>query len=123
MQRGHTTYVLTILQKERLLFIDRKPKRVGGVVMAPIIARCLKRLEKWVRLAREVLRAEFPHFETVQAFSALRLQSLAAEPLCLEAARLMHTDKLMKIAQLLSIDANKLTTQFFDNLPTAIFAF
>ena len=73
--------MLTLLQKERLLFIvDRKPKRVGGVAMAPIVTRCLPRLEKWVRLAREVLRAEFPQFETVQAFSALRLRSLAAEP-------------------------------------------
>ena len=81
LQCGHTAFMLTLLQKERLLFIDRKPKRVGGVAMAPIVTRrCLKRLEKWVRLAREVLRAEFPQFETVQAFSALCLRSLAAEP-------------------------------------------
>ncbi len=125
LQCGHTAFMLTLLQKERLLFIDRIPKRVGGVAMAPIVTRCLKRLEKWVRLAREVLRAEFPQFETVQAFSALRLRSLAAEPQAagLEAERLMQTEKLAKIAQMLSLDANLLTAQFFDNLPTALFAF
>ena len=125
LQCGHTAFMLTLLQKERLLFIDRTPKRVGGVAMAPIVTRCLKRLEKWVRLAREVLRAEFPQFETVQAFSALRLRSLAAEPQAagLEAERLMQTEKLAKIAQMLSLDANLLTAQFFDNLPTARFAF
>ena len=124
--------MLTLLQKERLLLIDRKPKRVGGVAMAAIVTRCLARLEKWVRLAREVLRAEFPQFETVQTFSALHLRSLAAEPQAaglerlmhsLEAERLMQTEKLAKIAQMLSLDANLLTAQFFDNLPTALFAF
>ena len=115
----------TLLQKERLLFIDRKPTRVGGVAMAPIVTRCLRRLEKWARFAREVLRTEVPQFETVQAFSALRLRSLAAEPQAatLEAERLMQTEKLAKIAQMLSLDANLLTAQFFDNLPTALFAF
>ena len=102
---GHTAFMLMLLQKERLLFIDRKPKRVGGVAMAPIVTRCLRRLEKWVQLAREVLRAEFPQFETVQAFSALRLRSLAAEPQAagLEAEHLMQTEKLAKIAQMLSL--------------------
>ena len=115
--------MLTVLQKERLLFIDRKPKRVGGVAVAPIVTRCLKRFETWVRLAREVLRAEFPQFETVQAFSALRL-SLAAEPLAaLEAERLTQTAKLAKIAQMLNLDADELTIQFFDNLPSALWAF
>ena len=56
---GHTNFMLTLLQKERLLFIDRIPKRVGGVAMAAIVTRCLKRLEKWFQLAREVLRADF----------------------------------------------------------------
>ena len=107
------------------MFIARKPKRVGGIAMAPIVTRCLKRLEKWARLAREVLRAEFPQFETVQAFSALRLRSLAAEPRAagLEAERLMQTEKLAKIAQMLSLDANLLTAQFFDHLPTALAPF
>ena len=123
VQCGHTAYMLTVLQKERLLFIDRKPKRVGGVAVAPIVTRCLKRFETWVRLAREVLRAEFPQFETVQAFSALRL-SLAAQPLAaLEAERLTQTAKLAKIAQMLNLDADELTIQFFDNLPSALWAF
>ena len=115
--------MLTVLQKERLLFIDRKPKRVGGVAVAPIVTRCLKRFETWVRLAREVLRAEFPQFETVQAFSALRL-SLAAQPLAaLEAELLTQTAKLAKIAQMLNLDADELTIKVFDNLPAALRAF
>ena len=124
VQCGHTEYMLTLLTKERLLFIDRKPKRVGGVAVAPIVTRCLKRFETWVRLAREVLRAEFPQFETVQALSALRLRSLAAEPLAaLEAERLTQTAKLAKIAQMLNLGADELTIQLFDNLPSALWAF
>ena len=72
---GHTAFMLRVLEKERLLFIGRRPKRVGGIVMDRIITRCLGRLSKWVQLAREVLRVEFPQFERVQAFGALRLRT------------------------------------------------
>ena len=126
---GHTSFMLAVLEKQRLLFIDRKAKRIGGIRMLPIVTRCLGRLSKWVQLAREVLRAEFPQFEIVQAFGALRLQSrserrrdLAAQPHT-ESERLKQVDQLTKIAQLLGLDANMLAAQFFDNLPTAQFVF
>ena len=119
---GHAAFMLTLLQKERLLFIDRKPKREGGVAMTPIVTVCLKRFEKWVRLAREVLRDDFPQFETVQAFLALRLRPLAAEPQAasLEAERRMRTETLAKIAQMLRLDESVLTNQLFDHIPTAL---
>ena len=119
---GHTSSMLAALEKQRLLFIDRKAKRIGGIRMLPIVTRCLGRLSKWVQLAREVLRAEFPQFEIVQAFGALRLQSrserrrdLAAQPHT-ESERLKQVDQLTKIAQLLGLDANMLAAQRRRNL-------
>ena len=36
---GHTAFTLRVLEKEKLLFIDHRPKRVGGIAMDRIIAR------------------------------------------------------------------------------------
>ena len=121
---GHTAFMLRVLEKEMLLFIDHRPKRVGGIAMERIIARCLGRLGKWVQLAREVLRAEFPQFETVQAFGVLRLNTRHEERelASLEAARNKRIEQLSKIAPMLELDVNDLLAQYYRHLPTAQFA-
>ena len=68
--------MLRVLEKERLLFIDRRPKQVGGIAIGRIIARCFGRLSNCVQLARnKVLRADFPQIKVAQAFGAVRLRT------------------------------------------------
>ena len=92
--------------------------------MDRIITRCLGRLCKWVQLAREVLRAEFPQFETAQAFGVLRLKTRHEERelASLEAERNKQIEQLPKIAQMLYLDVNDLLAQYYRHLPTAQFA-
>ena len=91
--------------------------------MDRIITRCLGRLSKWVQLAREVLRAEFPDFEVAQAFGALRLRTRheQRELTILEADRNKHIEQLSNIAHILELDVNDLPAQFFQHLPTTQF--
>ena len=106
------------------MFIDHRPKRVGDIAMNRIITGCLGRLGKWVQLAREVLRAEFPQFETGQAFGVLHLQTRHEERelASLEADRNKQIEQLSKIAQMLELDVNDLIAQYYQHLPTAQFA-
>ena len=78
--------------------------------MDRIIIRCLGRLSKWVQLAREVLRTEFPKIEVVQAFGALRLRTRheQQELAIFEAERNNRIEQLTKIAQILELDVNEL---------------
>ncbi len=125
LRSGHTAFMLSLLQKERLLFIDHKAKRVGGHNLQRATDRCLERLVKWVRLAREVVRAEFPQFESVQAFAALRLLGPDDRPTSynVESERNALAAQLTKLAALLRLDVNVLSEQFFAHLPSAQFAF
>jgi hypothetical protein len=120
---GLIAFMLRALEKKKLVFIDHRPKRVGGIAMDRIITRCFGRISKWVQLAREVLRAEFSQFETAQAVVALRLkmrheqQELAS----IEAERSKQIEQLSKVAQMLELDVHDLLGQFFQHLPTAQF--
>ena len=89
--------------------------------MDRIIARCLGRLSEWVQLAREVIRAEFPQFEMVEAFGALRLRKRheQRELAIFEAERNKQIEQLSKISQILELNVNDLLAQFFQHLPTA----
>ena len=83
-----------------------------------------QRFNAWLKLAREVLSAEFPQFETVQAFSALRLTSLRDR--CRTTAdheRAVLTAQLTKLAQFFGLDADTLLHELFDRLPSAQFNF
>ena len=124
LQCGHTAFMLTILKKERVLFIDRKPTRIGAKQMAPIITRCLSRLSRWVGLAREVMRAEFPEFESIQAFKVLSLRDKHESTWRVLSERLEEQMKsLAKLGHMLGLNVSILTEQFFSALPTAQYIF
>lgn len=128
LRSGYTGHMLDLLTTERVLYIDNKPKRVGGRApdaLQPVIDRCLARLQNWVTLARDVVAAEFPEFEALQAFSVLRLSSHNERRRWADAAqeRCMVASKLDKLARLLKLDTNRLHDQFFDYLPLAQYEF
>ncbi len=124
LSSGHTQYVISLLKRERVLFIDHVPKRVGGKDVRPVLDRCFRRFNAWLKLAREVLAAEFPQFETLQAFSALRLTSCTDRlRTSADRERVALTAQLMKLAQFFRLNADTLIHEFFDHLPSAQFNF
>ncbi len=85
-----------------------------------MVLSALGRFKAWCGLARSVVAAEFPEFESVQAFTVLALQPFAEQRCCdAEEERALRTDKLEKLSALLELDIHALTQQFFDHLPIA----
>jgi hypothetical protein len=112
--------MLRVLEKERMLFIDGRPRRVPW---AASLLDAWDPLSKWVQLAREVLCADFPQFEVVQAFGALRLRTRheQRELASIVVARRKQIEHLPKVANMLELDVNYLLAQFFQHLPIAQF--
>ena len=71
--------------------------------------------------ADEILRAEFPQFETAQSFGVLRLKTRHEERelASMEAERNKHIEQLSKIAQMLELDVHDVPAQYYQHLPTA----
>ena len=119
---GYTHYTLQLLKEQKVVFIDREPKIIGGkkpAEMNVIVERCMQRMRNWVVLARCVVEAEFPHFEALQAFNVLRLwkgpnaERTNASTDCIDDEK--RTMALKKLANLLGLDTQKLTDQFYDH--------
>ena len=72
------------------------PKTLGGpsAVTDAILSRCFLRMRNWLHLARAVIHAEFPAFEAVASFSALKLSknqpTIDAESVGNQLASLAH---------------------------------
>ena len=78
----------------------------------------------WVRLCKEILAAEFPQFELMQAFSCFRLTHMAERRTSdAESERLALQEKLTKLAHILKLDVNCLSAEFYDHLPIAQYEF
>ena len=121
----YTNHMLAVLARPRCVYIDGVPKRIGGGAPAPeVVARCLARMCGWVRLCKEILAAEFPQFELMQAFSCFRLTHMAERRTSdAESERLALQEKLTKLAHILKLDVNCLSAEFYDHLPIAQYEF
>ena len=75
---GHTLHMLHFLETQHRFWLKNGVKSVGGpgTVTPEIIVRCLKRMQVWMCLARDTLRAEHPDFEVVSALAAFDLEDL-----------------------------------------------
>ncbi|CAJ1404120.1 unnamed protein product [Effrenium voratum] len=79
---GFTQHVLQLLSTQRVLYVDRQPRRLGGAPqhqMAQTVASCLQRFKAWTALAKDVVSAEFPCVEALQTFSIFHLRPLAEQ--------------------------------------------
>ena len=115
----YTNHMPAVLARPRCVYIDGVPKRIGGGAPAPeVVARCLARMCGWVRLCKEILAAEFPQFELMQAFSCFRLTHMAERRTSdAESERLVLQEKLTKLARIVKLDSNCLSAEFYDHLP------
>ena len=81
---------------------------VGGNVNEAIKARCLGRMQCWLRLAMDVCDAEWPAFETIQAYVVFALSSDPTDGK-FEAKIGSQLDRLARYHE---VDAAQLSTQF-----------
>ena len=121
---GHTAFMLEVLEKKKLLFIDYRPQRVVGIAMDRIITRCLGYLASGPNLHAKCSARNSPSLKTVQVSGALRLKTRheQGELASIEAVRSKQIEQLSKVAQMLELDVNDLLAQFFQHLPTSQFA-
>ncbi len=83
----------------------------------------LKRMKAWYHVTLSVVRAEFPDFAVIRAFSALNLAkerrgTRSSSASALE-ARAQDNSNLERLAQLLVLDADKLKAQVLQHRPIA----
>ena len=75
---GFTRHMLSQLQKPRSLQpAPTQPARTlggSGAISDDVVERCLARMRKYARLAAEVSRAEFPHFDILAAYRVFHLE-------------------------------------------------
>ncbi len=124
MKSSYTRAMLNFLQRPRQLFYKNSVKVLGGPgkVSADLLDRCMARMANWTRLAKCVLRAEFPNFELLQAFGIL----------CLHGSKtLRHADEnaqerdaeqeeyLSRFCNLLGLDKDELVCEMEDHKPIA----
>ena len=63
------------LRKETVIRVGQHFRSLGGDGTLPpqVVAECFSRMSQWVSLAEETLKAEWPSFEAIQAFSVFQL--------------------------------------------------
>ena len=63
------------LRKETVIRVGQRFRSLGGDGTLPpqVVAECFSRMSQWVSLAEETLKAEWPSFEAIQAFSVFQL--------------------------------------------------
>ena len=78
---GHTSYVLQWLRQPHFLIVDSAGKRIGGEPVArEELDDAFGHMRKWTCLAKEVLAAEFPNFDLINAFAVFALPERAKAP-------------------------------------------
>ncbi|MCP4240808.1 MAG: hypothetical protein GY772_09640 [bacterium] len=71
---GYTRHCKDILESgDLLVYTEHGPRNVGLNLASSVINRCLSRMRCWTELVHDVLAAEFPDFDSVNAFSIFDL--------------------------------------------------
>ena len=119
LEVGHTKFIVEMLRKiPHQFFINGAPRGLGGPGALPrvIIHRCLGRMGCWVKLAQEVLEAEFPRF---RALAAMGIFSLTAGNQKGKGSSDHLADHVERLAQFFNVDSNKFSEQLNDVHPFA----
>ena len=118
---GYTAIMLGHLSEVHVrLFSGKEPMSMGGNVTDKMRARCLKRMQCWVRLALEVCQAEWPQFETVQAFSIFRPEANESGAHAAQNPIAMKHEHLSRLARFAGVDVVELTKHVDVHVPLAL---
>ena len=118
---SYTEHMIKVLKSQVVVYIDKLPKTFGGKrEIDDALPRCYNRMENWVRLATMTVRAEFPGFEFMQAFTVFRLQRRGErQDTYEEHLGSRWSDGVQRLAQFLDLDASQLESEILDYKPKA----
>lgn len=107
---GMTKRMLGEAQKQRMWFDGQSPSYIGKAegISVEGLALCLRHMSAWVSLCAGVIAAEFPNFETAQAFRVLALSDDGDSTCELDS---LDAD-VARLAQTFQLDEVKLKAQF-----------
>lgn len=110
---GYTHHMITLLSEREILLptLDGKGVRsLGGPgsITADLVTRCLQRMQTWVRLAKMVIKHEFPEWDLVSAF---QLFNVAAGK---NKATQTQENHIKRLAQFFKLDVVQFRAQFID---------
>ena len=118
---GYTSYMCSLLDEGIMTFVNKEPHQIGGCgrdrLTEDIKARCLSRMQNWLKLVELAVKAEFPEKSILHAMSVFKLSAPKAIRRAPDSTTL--DTHLLRIAQLLSLNASALKAQFYDHRPIA----
>ena len=112
---GHTSYMIRWLCSAHVFLLNGCAKSVGGPgsCKPATVQTSLQRMQAWVVLCEQVLRAEFPEFEAVSALSAFSLDG-QQQPCTRNTIPQETKNSLHRLAQTFSCQADDLVNEFCD---------
>ena len=118
--------MLDDLQAPIALFYGGKAKVLGGpgCPSEATKVKCLARMKNPLRLIREVIRAEFPHYELTSSFKVFSLHNENCTRHTMNSSQLdevrnQRNRDLRRLAQFFDLESQELIAQFNDILPMA----
>ena len=114
LRQGFTAHMLSLLDKQ----LNGSPKILGGEgkISQHDRVACVNRLQAFLVLALETVRAEFPEQELLASFRVFDVVRTNATAEQLQ----MQQTQLKRLAQVFSLNAQLLQDQFQDVLPIAL---
>ena len=123
---GYTQLAMKKLKEVRILNTGAGNARSFGNpdgVPQDTFDRCLKRMQRWVGLAKMVVNAEFPEFEAVAGFSMFSLMTPVQRSCVVQLSEIERASadesNMKRIAQLVGVDHAQLKAEWLDHLPLA----
>lgn len=120
---GYTSFMLKNLQRSRAVRLDSTAVITLGCphgVPRSIVDQCLARMRSFTAVAKEVLAAEFPHYDLNRAFCIFNLAASGGlTPHSIENMPDEVSCNFRRLAQAFSVDMFELVAQYNDHLPMA----
>ena len=113
---GYTGFMLGSLNTTRTCPLKSGTKAIGGAgaVTDRIVKRCLQRMPCWVKLDIASVRAEFPHWELLQAYQVFHIDAQHTRNTVLQLS-----DSFDRLGSACSVSSADLKTQYVDHLAIA----
>ena len=117
---GYTRYMIESLNQNRGFLSEGRPKSVGGPgkVTAAMVSECLAVMQTYVALCAKTMAAEFPKFDLLTSFEAFDV-SKARRSKGEDTVDMVEVS-VTRLAQVFSVNKEKLKAQFYDVRPYAM---
>ena len=115
---GYTEHMLQQLKTSKGFLLHGRGKTVGGpeAVTQSMISRARETMRWYTKLAAEVVNAEFPSFELLQAFCIFDVQPRKESSL----DEALQNTSVERLAKVFSVDMQMLMNQYLDHRPIAL---